>query len=396
MAAAKYLHLTVTLVFLVHITVSVNFSVHRFAATELVSHVVEHNNTYFIGTRNRIFHVDSSLNVLRTLTIGPVSNVDNVVSLMLVSPDSEEPVLFWCGSVQQGLCHVNMLSNINSGDFLDENYYTTQLEDYYEKNHIDAPQQQKLLKHGVYGHLGSTAGNKAMFVDIRSNVILNNLTKNSNFLILSSAVYDGRINRSLPILGYYTLNKTRNSQNYYVKPTFFNPLPGQFGFSWLVIHKNLESVYPIYHIAMFEHRDNVYSVMMQKSSIHGEHFHTRIARFNKTDVRFTSYIEAPVNCSFNTHHYNIAIDAVIGDMAMDVAARFDTNSGDKVLYLLQGEASHSVPYPTINSAVVCALPLKTIDMHFDSEMKRCRKGHGYLAEWYYGREQLCQREVRSL
>lgn len=367
-----------------------------FHAQSSVSHIVKFNDTYFIGSTNYIYHVDAAFNTLQTLRIGPNGGQDNNVTLLLASPDSDKPVIFWCGSIQLGLCHVNMIDNLNSGDFLNENFYTSHLEEFYS-NQSQSPnrEQRKLLEYGVYGHLGSKAGANAMFVDISSSEELRRRAK-GNHVILASAVYDGRYNRSLPNFGYYSLLKVNGTRNYYIKPTVFNP--NKIKFSYLAVLGAHIHNYPIYHKSMFEHGAYVYMVVVQRSSAVGEApFETRLARFNKTDARFVSYIETPINCTSNNHNYNIAVDAELGDATDDILGHFefDSSSNRKVLYFLQGESSsHSTPSPTTNAAVVCALPLAIIDSYLEKEMRRCYRGKGMLVEWYYDeREKPCRPTV---
>ena len=360
-----------------------------------ITHIVEFNNTYFIGSTNYIYHVDASFRLLQTLKIGPVRNEDNKVTLLLVSPDNGKPVIFWCGSLQTGLCHANLIKNLNAGDFLDENFYAEKVEEYFDTLKIYNPDERRFLNFGVYGHIGSKAGTTARFVDISKDDVLRRSLKSDHMIVVSGA-YDGRYNLSLPRLAYYTLRKTAGN-DYYIRPALFDPsIPS---FSWLSMHNALIHRYPIHPVSMFEHGDYMYMVVKQKINIATPWeivpFHTRIARFNKTDIKFTDYVEAPITCYANNHDYDIVTDAVLADAGDDVLKRLGSDAEGKILYLLQGESSKSASFPTTNSGVICALPLSDIDTHLDVATRKCHRGKGNLVQWYYGQEKSCRSMVRE-
>jgi len=369
-------------------------TVPSFHSDTAVSHVSFFNNSYYVASKNAIYQLDYNFEILQQLKIGPVGNEDNYVASLIVSPDIEKPVLFWCGTVNYGVCHVNYLKDLNAGDYLDTEYATDLIEEVYEDKNVQDENHLKLLELGVFGHLGSKSGTNSMFIDIQSHEFLSSIT-NSTHLILSSVVNIYRPEKDLPTLGLYSLKKCPENLNYFIRPTVFNPFTNSF--SWLSVLHRFSHQYPIYHTSLIEHGDFIYTIAVQRRSvtypIESSGFHTRIGRFNKTEVKFKTYIEVPITCIVNNYHYNIAIDALVGEMGSDLYSKFNTTRSDSVLYLLQGESDGSVPYSTTNSAVVCGISLGSLNAFMDKEIRRCNRGHGSLVEWHYGREKACVSRV---
>lgn len=365
-------------------------TIESFIATKPVNNLLQFNGTYFIATTNHIHQVDAHLNFLQTLVIGPVNNEDNFVTLMLVDNKQNRTVLFWCGSVNYGLCHVNPISNLSWTDYFDVNYTTQRLG---KTELFRTTANQNLLKTGAFGHIGSKAGAKAIAVDVGSSQFLSNQSHTGQ-VIFAVSTGDGRYReRSLPSFGFYYLSKVSNGASYYLHPFQFSPQNQQF--SWIYIRGYMAArYYPVHHISILETDDYLYLVVVQKeqrntTNYQSVHFHTRLARLNKTDIRFLEYIESPVECVSRSHSYNIAVDAQLARAGTDIATQFNISTNDKVIYFLQGESPAPTSYPTMNSAVVCALPLKTIDQHFKKSIRRCLKGSGTLVEWYYRYRKLC-------
>lgn len=374
------------------ITIVHSISFQTFHAHSQVSNIAIHNNSLFIGSTNSIYHVDSNLNIIQSLTIGPVDGVDNVVTLMLVHPDPDKPVLFWCGSVGSGLCHVTLLSNLHAGDYLDEQYFTDILEDLFQRDQITDKGRVSLLEAGLFGHLG-TQGARAIFVDISSNEQLSTVTR-TKYSLLASSVYDpSRQERELPMLGLYSILQSPN-RDYFIKPIVINPVTSAY--SWISISEQIAHRYPVHHMSMFDEAEYVYMVTIQRQNISSSPlpFQTRVARFDKYQLKFQKYIEVPVECKGSNHDHNIGMDAHIGEAKGMLAGKLEVQQGERILFMLQGESSDADEYPTANSATVCAISLSELNDHMDREERRCHRGNGNIVEWYKGYETNCETMVR--
>ncbi|XP_067934282.1 hepatocyte growth factor receptor-like isoform X2 [Watersipora subatra] len=381
----RILLLTYTIIAATESSNSANFN-------SAISHLIPFNNTYFIGTTNYIYQVDSSLKILQTLRIGPAKGDDNYVTLLVVHPDSDKPVIFWCGSVNTGACEVNYINNINAGNFLDKTHYYQLAQSFLETKGSRSGYKE-VLEIGAYGHLGSAAGTRALFVDISSHKSLKSFSKSSNILLVTT-VSDGRQRLHLPHIAYYSLSRTNpTSRDFFIKPTVVDPLRSTF--SWLFMHDDMVTRnYPIYRISMFEEGGYVYMVTVQRNGVNFasaelEPFHTRVARINKTDVLFRSYVEAPVVCRMHDTDYNIAMDTAVEEVTSDITNKLNVGSKSKILYFLQGRSTNTSSFATANSGAICSVSLETINIHFDRALQRCHKGRGNLVEWYY-RHQVCE------
>lgn len=368
-----------------------SISFQTFQADSPVSHISTYNSTLFVGSKNKIYQIDKNFNNLQSITTKPHSGEENSVTLMLVHPDPAVQVLFWCGKAANGSCHVNSLGNINSGDYLDEDYFTDILDEKFDQDNI---KDKKLLNTGVFGHLGAGDSN-AMFIDISTHDILPNVTR-TNYTLLSSAVYNPsrRDARELPVLGIYSLLQNR-ARDFFVKPTIFSP-PTE-AYSWLTVSDQVRHEYPIHHISMLEEGNYVYMVTLQRSNVTSTNTHypfqTRIVRFNKFEMRFQHYIEVPVTCIGRSRDHNIAIDAQIAPASADMASKLGASAGEKILYVLQGQSDNGDRFPTADSAAICGVSLSKLNQYMDRERQRCHRGRGSLVEWFKGQQAPCETVV---
>ena len=388
----SFQHIT-SLSFVISVVHSISFQ--SFQAENIVSHISTYNNTLFVGSKNKIYQIDKNFNTLQAMTITPDSTEeDNSVTLMLVHPDPRRQVLFWCGKVNHGQCHVSSLGDITAGDYLDEEYFTDKLEDKFDEDNINDEDILSLLDTGMFGHLGASEAN-AIFMDISSNEELSEGMR-TNYTLLSSAVFDTsrRHDRALPTLGIYSLLQNQ-ANDYFLKPTVFNP-PVE-AYSWLLVGEDIAHEYPIHHISMMEEGEYVYTVTLQRLNVTFTEthypFHTRIARFNKFEMRFQHYIEVPIECTERGHDYNIAVDAQIATASLGMANKLGISAGEKMLYLLQGESDNNDKHATANSALVCGVSLRKLNNYMDREMERCHRGRGSLVEWFKGHPARCETVV---
>ncbi|OWA50259.1 Hepatocyte growth factor receptor [Hypsibius exemplaris] len=117
-------------------------------------------------------------------------------------------------------------------------------------------------------------------------------------------------------------------------------------------------------------------------------FVTRIGRFCAGDSSLKSYNEVTIKCqgrSSRSRMHTIAMSA-----AME-----EGPDGEQYLAVVFGRSQVTgwdvmEPDPKENHTYLCVFPLKTVDAHFDGEVKRCfEKGEGTQLKWVLGEEKGC-------
>lgn len=358
-----------------------------------VSKVITFNDTYIVGSQNFIYKLSKDLQVLGRVAIGPINGEDNWVTLLSVKPDEgDEPLLLWCGSVDRGSCHINRLrSNIGlSPDYLDKTYVTDKLSDRFDE--LDAPEEWRaILSYGVYGHLGSKTNSLSTFLEVKPS------PNETDYMLLSTATTDRRMSMELPVIALYQVKRSSPS-SYYIKPSVLDPASQNF--SWLAMYEDISFSYPIYHIKVLETSEYVYLIAVQKRRAQVParemRYHTRIARFNKSDTSFQSYVEAPVKCTVGEWNYNIAVDAQIGNVGTKISQKYELSDDEQAIFLLSGRSLEYAAFPTEKTTLVCMLPLTDLNRHLDTALQRCHRGRGRLVDWYYGQPRKpCRLLVRQ-
>jgi len=371
--------ITCIMTFLVSVTHSTVLQTLLSSAT----HLELYDDTYYVASTNNIYKLDAQLNIIEQIVIGPKNGADNYIRIFKINPDPSHPVLFWCGTLDDGLCHVNSLTNLHAGDFFRADYYKNSLQDRMEKNLNNIPEAtMKVLDYGVFGYLGSETSNAALFVDISSHSDLRRMNGRDYILYLSSTQpTELRLHHIVPDLAFYSLLNI--TTDYFIKPTFINP--GRQKYSWLISHQAMATRHPIIHIAMAQLGGYIYSVSVQRRDVvfFGElyGFHTRVSRVNATDPIFKTYIEMPIDCHVSDDVYNLAIDAELASL-----------NGEPTLFLLQGKSGGSL-YPENAKSAICALPISDLNSRLDEATRQCHGGNGSLAEWYYGSNKKCELQV---
>lgn len=338
-----------------------------------VYHVRTHGSQHLIGSRNHILLLSEDLQPIQNLTCGPVHGVDNHVTLLTVIPDrnNDSDLLFWCGSIDNGVCHLHRLPEISrSPDIFDSFFAVDRLEAVFDRKGVPM-QQREVLNYGVFGHFGSLMGNYPLVLEQR-------IGNETGLSLLITATSDGRADKHVPLIGFYSLKQTP-TEKYFLVPSVFRPNSPLY--SWLAMNEDLVDSHPIRFIKIFTFQNYVYAVSLQKSVISksSPEYQTRISRFQKDDLVFNTYAEVKVVCG----GINIAVDA-----ALNIAVATEPEKQEALLYLLFGQAEIG-PYPSTKRSSVCSVSMDTVNNHLEVAYRRCHRGKGKLVDWYYGYEKKC-------
>ncbi|OWA50258.1 hypothetical protein BV898_14781 [Hypsibius exemplaris] len=184
-----------------------------------------------------------------------------------------------------------------------------------------------------------------------------------------------------PELGTFRFTKHRGSESILtVHPSMLETHPVKPIFLQVLTKKNPESRHSYGYLITLQ-RDP-HSEDPQK-------FVTRIGRFCAGDSSLKSYNEVTIKCqgrSYRSRMHTIAMSAAMEegpDGKQYLAVVF--GRGQKTDWDVMGPDSRE------NHTYLCVFPLKTVDAHFDNEVKRCfEKGDGNLLKWALGEKKECR------
>lgn len=279
--------------------------------------VVQNSKTQdiYIGARNKIYHLDSTLKLKQEVTVGPIKDsqqclpkrkcssktlTDNDIVVLEIEPISH--YLFACGTVQQGACVAYNLADIQNSTHFD----TATTDDF----------------------VGSNISTVAFF---------NPDASNTTSVLYVAMSYDGRRVDAYPkIMSERIISKTI-SGNY--------NLAYRKRYLGVSMDEDKLQTYPIKYLYGFKHNKFIYYVSVQGNA-------TYIGRVCENGD-FYYYVEIPILCWHNSISFNYA-----------TAARFFPTEGDQKL---------SVTYwnKMKNTSLLCIHGLNDIRKQFETTIKNC-------------------------
>ncbi|XP_069500245.1 macrophage-stimulating protein receptor isoform X2 [Ambystoma mexicanum] len=315
----------------------------------------------FVAVRNKLHIVNKDLNTIRVLTTGPTGSsecqicsvcplgepqpedMDNQVLVL----DPSEDYLYTCGSSQHGLCYLHRL-NPESGEVIEETdcLYTEK-----ENNAFHCPDC-----------VASPLGTKVTVVQRLYSSI---------FFIAS------------------TLNSTISS-SFSPKSVSIRTLKSSedgFGsdFQSLTVLPEYLDTYPIRYVYTFHSGDYVYFLTVQKESVRGNIYHSRIVRLSAAETEMSSYRELVLECRYDPKWrrrkrrqveesrdklFNLLQAAHLAKAGLRLAEEMNINNTDPVLFGAFALSEVDTDVPQRKSAL-CAFPLHMIDRAMDKGMDAC-------------------------
>ena len=316
------------------------------------------NKKFIVAGTNRLFMFDSLLQRLQTVSTGPMvvncnaSNYNdeknicgiknNYPRVLAILPHNQQ--LLFCGTVNDGLCSLHILNNMNKWEYFNEN-------------------------------------NELNYLGNNSNAVVATLGES---LYVAKRHDDGGGGR-LPALSHLELDV--HSKMFDLKFKHNEPLRH----SYLKFSSKYENNYIVNYIGSFKHGKFIYFLTVQREYVNSRKYHSKLVRWCQGDSNFTSYTELALSCVFKPPRrkqqqvFNIAQSMFF----------FRQEQGHSSLHvaMLHGRAPGKV---TSGSSVVCSYDMHKVEDRFIAAQRDCHSGKGELMAWVHEQKPRCQFNVCSI
>lgn len=308
----------------------------------------------YVGGKNRLIQLDSSLTVQECLITGPKEDsvlchargcdpstqiekvlTDNYNKILVI--DHEARTLISCGSIFQGACEKYKLNNIS----LDSHFYP---------HNIAANDESS----STYAFIGPEHYN----------------WKHSNVLYVGTTfTNNGEYRPDVPAISSRALNTLEIAEFSYSKQ------------SLLRIDVKYRDHFLVKYIYGFNSSDYAYFVIVQKQShLPGQEeqgYVTRLARICINDANYDSYTEITIQCMVNIESesitYNLLQDAKLSPVGDELASSLGIQSGDSVLVATFSPSKTITNEPLPHSAL-CVFSMADIEAKFNENIHMCFNG----------------------
>ncbi|XP_014294701.1 plexin-B isoform X1 [Halyomorpha halys] len=308
----------------------------------------------YVGGKNRLLQLDSSLTLQECLITGPKEDsvlchargcdpstqiekilTDNYNKILVI--DHEARTLIACGSIFQGACEKFKLNNIS----LDSQFYP---------HNIAANDESS----STYAFIGPEHYN----------------WKHSNVLYVGTTfTNNGEYRPDVPAISSRALNTLEIAEFSYSKQ------------SLLRIDVKYRDHFLVKYIYGFNSSDYAYFVIVQKQShLPGQEeqgYVTRLARICINDANYDSYTEITIQCMVNVESesitYNLLQDAKLSPVGDELANSLGIQSGDSVLVATFSPSKTITNEPLPHSAL-CVFSMADIEAKFNENIHMCFNG----------------------
>ncbi|XP_066469049.1 macrophage-stimulating protein receptor [Tiliqua scincoides] len=343
---------------------TVQYNLPTFIAESYIQNIVAHEylDVIFVAVRNKIYMLNSELEILSTLVTGPwgspeckicakcemekpvnFENTDNKVLVLDPSVDW----LYSCGTSQHGICFQHELWMQDNIVFIKETscLYSAQFNKASECPDCVA----------------SPLGTRAVVVD-RSRA--------AYFYIASS------INSSIA--------KTYSPKSVSIR-RLKSTLDGfAYPFHSLTVLPEYQDTFPIDYVYSFNDYPYVYFLTVQKENPSSQLYHTRIARLNTEESEVRQYREMNLDCRFESKRkrkrsfganprdvaFNVLQAAHAAKPGSKLAEEIGVSDTELVLFGVFAESQGESMVPQKYSAV-CAFPVRMINQAIEEGMNKC-------------------------
>ncbi|XP_062977138.1 macrophage-stimulating protein receptor [Elgaria multicarinata webbii] len=340
---------------------TVKYNLSTFMAESNIQNLVTYEpaNAIFVAVRNKIYILNSELQILSTVVTGPwgsnkckicdlcpvkgpikFEDTDNKVLVM----DPSEPWLYSCGSSQHGICFQH---EIEIQDDVATIRKTSCLYSADLNNPSECPDC-----------VASPLGTRAVVVDEYA----------SYFYIASTINRSTAETYSPKSVSIRRLKSTLDG--------FQNP------FHSLTVLPEYQDTYPIDYVYSFNDQNYVYFLTVQRENPSSRLYHTRIVRLNMRETEVRKYREMNLDCRFpnrrkrslGTNHgqvdFNILQAAHATKPGSKLAHDLSISDTELVLFGVFAKSRVESVVPEKYSAV-CAFPMSKINEAIDAGMRKC-------------------------
>ncbi|KAJ7316655.1 hypothetical protein JRQ81_002817, partial [Phrynocephalus forsythii] len=340
---------------------TVEYSFPTFVAESDIQNIVTYEpaNALFVAVQNKIYILNSELEILSTIVTGPwgssncticalcpvkesmnFENTDNRVLVM----DPSEPWLYSCGSSQNGICFMHEIEMEGNAASVTG---TSCLYSNQPNKPSDCPDC-----------VASPLGTRVVVVD-----------QSVPYFYIAST-----INRSV-------------AESYSPKSVSIRRLKSSLdgfyhSFHSLTVLPEYQDTYPIDYIYSFNDEDYVYFLTVQKESPTSKYYHTRIARLSTKESEVHRYRELNLECRFGHKRkrslgmnprdvtFNVLQAAHATHPGSTLADELTLSVKELVLFGVFAESHAESKVPQKYSAV-CAFPVTKINEAMDNGMMKC-------------------------
>lgn len=343
-------------------TVQYNFP--TFVAESYIQNIVAYEDfdVIFIAVRNKIYMLNSKLEILSTLVTGPwgspeceicakcpvekpmkFENMDNKILEM----DPYENWLYSCGTSQHGICFLHELGRKDNVVFIKETSCLSSAPFSSSSECTDC--------------VANPLGTRAVVVD-RSGA--------SYFYIASS------INSSIAEM--YNPKSVSIRRLKSTLDGFYYP------FHSLTVLPRYQDTFPIDYVYSFHDHLYVYFLTVQKENPSSHVYHTRIARLSTEENEVRQYREMNLDCRFESKRrrkrslganprdvaFNVLQAAHAAKPGSNLAEEIGVSDRELVLFGVFAESQVESRVPQKYSAV-CAFPVRMINQAIEEGMDKC-------------------------
>uniref|UniRef100_A0A4W3IMU6 Hepatocyte growth factor receptor n=1 Tax=Callorhinchus milii TaxID=7868 RepID=A0A4W3IMU6_CALMI len=359
-----------------------------FSTGTVIQNVVLHNQIIYLGAVNKIYALNSNLEMLSEFKTGPVlespsclpcdnceakANVSNSVwkdnsNIVLLIETFYGDQLISCGSARNGVCHLHNIQQGSSSGILEDPHCL------YSPSANQEPNQ-------CPDCIASPLGTRVL------------MTRKDGFVKL----FVGTTLSSAPqvfIQHSLSIKRLKESED------GFQLLSDR---SFLDILPKHRDGYPIKYLYAFESGAYVYFLTVQHESLGSPLFHTKIIRICSSDPYLYSYLEMPLECiisekrkkrSANIEIFNILQAAYVTKPGADFANQMRISVEEDVLFAVFAKSKPGSSEPT-NQSAVCAFAINSINDFFRQFIDSCyNKGLSKgLHHFYNSSARYCVNEV---
>ncbi|KAF7249737.1 Macrophage-stimulating protein receptor [Varanus komodoensis] len=341
-------------------TVKYNFS--KFIAESSIQNVVAYEpaNAVFVAVRNKIYVLNSELEIMSTIVTGPWgSNRCKICDLCSVNRpmdfedtdnkvlvvDPYEPWLYSCGSSQHGICFQHEIE-------IQDNVPSIATSSCLYSAHLNKASE-------CPDCVASPLGTRVVVVDKSSA---------SYFYIAST------VNRSIAETyspKSVSIRRLKSTLDGFNRP-----------FHSLTVLPVYQDTYPIDYVYSFNDQQFVYFLTVQKENPNSKLYHTRIARLSIEENEVHKYRELNLDCRFLNRRrrslgtnsgqvdFNILQAAHATKPGLKLAHELSISATELVLFGVFARSQADSMVPEKYSAV-CAFPVSKINEAIDAGMRKC-------------------------
>lgn len=335
-----------------------------------LAHLVVDNDTglVYVGGVNRIYQLDSNLNLLAEAVTGPRNDSinclpppgDDCLSGRTVTHnynkvlllDRSQRFLVTCGSIYQGACETRSLTNISA------------VQDYYLSDEV------------TNFAVAANAENASTVAFIAPGP-----STHSHNVLYVAATYTGRSRTSRIYRDQVPAVSSRSlkSSDRFSLASVSNPLKGTS--SSIYLKSEISSNFLIHYVTGFSLQGFSYFLTVQNDSVQDRPENrkvSKIVQICQDDTNFFSYADIPLRCVKDGVDYNVLEAAQVIAPGLKLAESLGYLDG-KIGEVLVGVFSHTVEKWGTTDSAVCLYTMQDVRAKFLENIKLCHQGNASVS-----------------